>query len=136
MTDPDPFADDERLLRDHGDPADPLHDLPPDWGEPKPKPKARCVNDDHDEEFDDERFDGGDFDPPPAEDPGAYGFDSEPAGEGEQTTDWPPLTIEEWLARDLPEPDFIMGSWRPRAGCSSARPAWEKRTLPWRWRCA
>jgi hypothetical protein len=23
----------------------------------------------------------------------------------------PPLTIEEWLARDLPAPDFIMGSW-------------------------
>jgi hypothetical protein len=23
----------------------------------------------------------------------------------------PPLTIEDWLARDLPEPDFIMGDW-------------------------
>jgi hypothetical protein len=23
----------------------------------------------------------------------------------------PPLTIAEWLARDLPEPDYIMGSW-------------------------
>ena len=23
----------------------------------------------------------------------------------------PPLTIEEWLARDLPAPDFIMGNW-------------------------
>lgn len=48
-------------------------------------------------------------DPPPAENPDEYGFASDHAGE--QTTDWPPLTIEEWLARDLPEPDFIMGNW-------------------------
>jgi hypothetical protein len=26
-------------------------------------------------------------------------------------SDRPPLTIQEWLARDLPAPDFIMGSW-------------------------
>jgi hypothetical protein len=33
---------------------------------------------------------------------GARGADEEPP---------PPLTIEEWLVRDLPPPDFVMGSW-------------------------
>ena len=113
----DPFEDAERLLRDHGDPADPLHELPADWGEPKPKRKARRMNGEledepiRDEPIDDElatpRSEAAD--PPPADDPSEYGFKEAP--KGEQTTDWPPLTIEEWLARDLPEPDFIMGNW-------------------------
>ena len=54
-------------------------------------------------------------DPPPAESPDEYGSAGKRSGKeapkGEQTTDWPPLTIEEWLARKLPEPDFIMGNW-------------------------
>ena len=67
----------------------------------------------HEDEVDDERFNGADFDPPPAEDPSEFfqAGATQASGAGEQTTDWPPLTIEEWLARDLPEPDFIMGNW-------------------------
>jgi hypothetical protein len=82
----DPFEDAERPLRDHGDPADPLHDLPEDWGEPKPKPKARCVNGEHDEEFDDERFDGGDFDPPPGTDESQFGLPAAPTIEPTSST--------------------------------------------------
>jgi AAA domain len=47
-----------------------------------------------------------------AEDPSEFNGGSDPGEQAnEQTTDWPPLTIEEWLARDLPDPDFIMGNW-------------------------
>jgi hypothetical protein len=116
----DPFGDPERQLRDTiapgtiGDPNDDMNDFPliRDAGE-KPRTKAH-TNSEHGDEFDDERFNGGDFDPPPAEDPSEFGFKagaSQANGAGEQTTDWPPLTIEEWLARDLPAPDFIMGNW-------------------------
>jgi hypothetical protein len=112
-----PFGDPERHLRDTiapattGDPHDDMNDFPlvRDAGD-----KLGRMNSEHEDEFDDERFDGGDFDPPPAEDPSEFGFKTgatQANGAGEQTTDWPPLTIEEWLARDLPAPDFIMGSW-------------------------
>jgi hypothetical protein len=72
MSDPDdPFADAERLLRDRdapgtsGDPSDPMDDFPliRDAGE-KPQAEARRMNVEHDDEFDDERYDAGDFDPP------------------------------------------------------------------------
>jgi hypothetical protein len=38
---------------------------------------------------------------------------TEPIGDEPELddTDPPPLRIEEWLARDLPAPDFIMGNW-------------------------
>jgi len=120
----EPFGDPARRLRDRiapgttGDPNDAMNDFPliRDAGEP-PRTKARNLgrtNSGHVDEFDDERFDGGDFDPPPAEDPSEFGFEAgatQANDAGKQTTDWPPLTIEEWLARDLPAPDFIMGSW-------------------------
>ena len=65
------------------------------------------------EEFDDERFDGGDFDPPPASSPDEYGSaacaQSDEKG-AEQIGDIP-LTVDAWLARDLPELDRIMGEW-------------------------
>jgi hypothetical protein len=80
----DPFEDAER---DHGDPADPLHDLPPDWGEPKPK--ARRMNSEHEEEFDDECFDGGDFDPPAVDDPGAFNGDAGAGTQGSERADPP-----------------------------------------------
>ena len=92
-------------------------DMPQELREALRKAKGRDYFEDDPREQtndDDERFNGGDFDPPPAEDPSEFGFEAgatQAHGAGEQTTDWPPLTIEEWLARDLPAPDFIMGSW-------------------------
>ena len=119
----EPFGDPARRLRDSiapgtiGDPDDDMNDFPliRDAGEPRTKARnLGRTNSGHVDEFDDERFDGGDFDPPPAEDPSEFGFEAgatQANDAGKQTTDWPPLTIEEWLARDLPAPDFIMGSW-------------------------
>jgi hypothetical protein len=46
--------------------------------------------------------------PPPPIGPEDYGTG---AARIEQPTALPPLTIDEWLERDLPEPDFIMGDW-------------------------
>jgi hypothetical protein len=93
----------ERQLRDTiapgtiGDPHDTMDDLPliRDAGE---KPRGN----------------GQDAEPPPAEDPAEFGFDSEAGANdelGDNNAGQPPLTIEQWLARDLPEPDFIMGNW-------------------------
>jgi hypothetical protein len=52
--------------------------------------------------------------PPPVDGPGDYyssnGKTAEPDDEAAFGSA-PPLTIEEWLARDLPAPNFIMGSW-------------------------
>jgi hypothetical protein len=68
MSNPDPFADDERLLRDHiapgttGDPNDGMGDFP--------------LIRDAGEHEDDEHFAGGDFDPPPIESEDEYGFES------------------------------------------------------------
>jgi hypothetical protein len=46
--------------------------------------------------------------PPPPSGPEDYGTG---AVWVEPTAAPPPLTIDEWLERDLPEPDFIMGDW-------------------------
>jgi hypothetical protein len=94
-------------------PRDYIHETLGD-DDPGPFDPDALDRDEHDDEFEDERFNGGDFDPPPAEDPSEFGFKTgatQANGAGEQTTDWPPLTIEEWLVRDVPAPDFIMGSW-------------------------
>jgi AAA domain len=48
-------------------------------------------------------------DPPPPRGPDDYGSEAPPPKQS--TGPLPPLTIEDWLARDLPEPDFIMGDW-------------------------
>jgi hypothetical protein len=52
---------------------------------------------------------GADGEPPPPNGPADYYSN----GKTDELSDadQPPLTIEEWLARDLPAPDFIMGSW-------------------------
>jgi hypothetical protein len=57
-------------------------------------------------------------DPPPASGPEDYGLsaDENPqSGEHQaaapEITSLPPLTLDEWRARDLPDPDFIMGYW-------------------------
>jgi hypothetical protein len=51
--------------------------------------------------------------PPPAESPNDYRNGKAADVDDHKATfeDAPPLTIEQWLARDLPEPDFIMGNW-------------------------
>ena len=46
--------------------------------------------------------------------PGDYYANGKTAGHDDASlsdADQPPLTIEEWLARNLPAPDFIMGNW-------------------------
>lgn len=51
---------------------------------------------------------------PWATDESNYGYSNRTGELGNDETrvaDQPPLTIEEWLARDLPAPDFIMGNW-------------------------
>jgi hypothetical protein len=47
---------------------------------------------------------------PPPRGPEDYGTPMEPVARSAPIA-LPPLTIEEWLARDLPQPDFIMGNW-------------------------
>jgi len=47
--------------------------------------------------------------PPPATSEADYYANGRP--DELRDADQPPLTIEEWLVRDLPAPDFIMGSW-------------------------
>jgi hypothetical protein len=47
--------------------------------------------------------------PPPPNGPADYYSNGKTDELGDAAQ--PPLTIEEWLARDLPAPDFIMGKW-------------------------
>jgi hypothetical protein len=52
-----------------------------------------------------------DEEPPPPNGPADYYSNGKPDELGNADQPPPPLTIEEWLARDLPAPDFIMGNW-------------------------
>ena len=54
--------------------------------------------------------------PPPITSEADFGLPSEGTAERVEepaaiSITWPPLTIEHWLARDLPDPDCIMGNW-------------------------
>jgi hypothetical protein len=44
-------------------------------------------------------------------DPDKFYVETEPPGEAKPAQVVPPLKISEWLSRDLPSPDFIMGDW-------------------------
>ena len=68
--------------------------------------KARRLENNEDAPFDDEA--------PSPNGPDDYGFNSkkrDDAAFGKQPRALPPLTIDEWIFRDLPAPDFIMGNW-------------------------
>jgi len=63
-----------------------------------------------------ERVNGHDNTPPtdntpPPTDEGDYGHNGSSQAHDKTPRIPPPLTIEEWLARKLPAPDFIMGDW-------------------------
>jgi hypothetical protein len=55
---------------------------------------------------------GHDDEPPPlSEIPESAGADPDHAPPRIEITSLPPLTINDWIARDLPQPDFLSGHW-------------------------
>jgi hypothetical protein len=49
--------------------------------------------------------------PPPAEIPESADAEPDHAPPQIEITSLPPLTVDDWIARDLPQPDFLSGHW-------------------------